>query len=233
MRYIPSRGQGWGWQRRPRLPPPAPNLPQSLGDGPLIKEPSHFLSCLRRLHTYNDAVMFYNVDRTFKLMIRNDPDLADENAMACDISIVHDRDNEDADYAEKWTEILSLEHDGYYDDDSTFVLESFQFAVDELPTSEAVTSAANKINDIYAMTVCPCQRYLIKDGHATICTYCLLSSSTQGLRPCFCCVCQESTPQMHMNLQKCCDQYIHNKCLTTWYAKSDQRLCPLCRAPQM
>lgn len=193
----------------------------------LIKEPARLLACVQRLYTHNDALMFYNIDRSFKLMLRNDPDNnGEDDVYACDLSIVHDSDDEHI------TEILALTPDGYFEDDTTFIIDSFQFKHEEMPTSENVISSMEKINDYYAMTICPCSKNFIKDG-GSICLFCTLTCSSQDLRTRFCCVCQESSLEMHMLLQPCCSQHIHTRCLQQWYTKSDSNRCPMCRADPM
>ena len=194
----------------------------------LVKDARSLISTCQRLSVSNDAVVFWNVDNQFKIMLRNDP--IDQDTCGFDISIMTGDDDDDV---EDLSTVLSLEHDGYFDDEpGMFVLETMSFARDAAPEDASVVKAMETINRIYGYRLCPCRSYLIKDSlnyDTTICTFCQLTATAAELEPVFCPICQDSTIRKHMTVQACCNQELHRSCLETWLAKSDCTRCPLCR----
>lgn len=187
---------------------------------------------LRRLQLHNDAVIFHNAEGSFKIMLRNDPsealdredDAAAAAAMGWDLSIVWDPDaGEDAGVAR----LAELEPDGYVDEPGTFVVDSgsVNLADDSDPELQRAMSAVNKL---HATTVCPCGKYLIKDGEAS-CIVCHLTAAPGDLREHFCAICQSDGAKKHMRVQQCCAQMLHERCLASW-KDAGNTSCPLCRA---
>lgn len=189
----------------------------------LVKEPGHFIRCLQRMKQQNTGVMFYNYDQSFKILLRNDPDCPD-GTLGGELCIVYMVDDDPKD--EIVQKSIKLEPDGYVDEDGVFVLDSFSFGCDDI---SAALDAAARLNEVYVMSICPCQNYFIKDG-GTMCLFCSLTSSKHDLHPRFCCVCQEASAQMHMLVQPCCSQHIHTSCLATWHHTSGKAQCPMCRS---
>ena len=192
----------------------------------LVKDARSLISTCQRLSVSNDAVVFWNVDNQFKLMLRNDP--IDQDTCGFDISIMTGEDDD----VEDLSSVLALEHDGYFDEPGMFVLETMSFPRDAAPEHADVVKAMDTINRIFGYRLCPCGSYLIKDSldtNATICTFCQLTATAAELEPVFCPICQDSTIRKHMTVQTCCNQALHRSCLETWLAKSDCTRCPLCR----
>ena len=193
----------------------------------LVRDAGSLVSTCQRLSVSNDAVVFWNVDNQFKIMLRNDP--VDHETLGFDISILTGEDDDDV---EDLSTVLALEHDGYFDEPGMFVLETLSFPRDAAPDHPEVLKAMNAINRIYGYRLCPCSAYLIKDSletSASICAFCQLTATAAELEPVFCPICQDSTIRKHMTVQACCSQALHRSCLDTWLAKSDCTRCPLCR----
>lgn len=197
-------------------PPPETQKPEML-----VKEPSHLIAAMDRLRRDNTGIVFRNCDDTFKILLRNDPD-ADAGMVAGDICIVHGEDDPRDEIVRR---VIDLDPDGYEDEHGTFVMESFCFPRTDL---EAATETALRLNLLFASPMCRCQMYLIKDRRP-MCVFCTLTSTSEDLKPHFCCVCQDASPQMHMRLQSCCSQYVHPSCLTKWHTTSGKTQCPMCR----
>lgn len=204
---------------------PEPSCPM------LIKEPTHLTACLERLRKHNTGVIFYNCDETFKLLLRNDPTVL-EGLIGAEICIVYGLD-ENGDPATPQDEVVQrvvqLDPDGYEDEEDTFVLGNFAFDADDV---EGATDAAARINDIFAMTICRCQRYFIKDRSCQgndLCPFCTMTSTKDDIARQFCCVCQEISAKMHMIKQPCCSQHIHTACLNKWHGTVGEIQCPMCR----
>lgn len=192
----------------------------------LVRDAASLISTCRRLSVSNDAIAFWNIDHKFKLMLRNDP--IDHDTCGFDISILSGEDDD----VEDLSNVLALEHDGYYDEPGMFVLETLSFPRDAAPDHPEVVKAKDVINRIYGYRLCPCGSYMIKDSqdtNATICAFCQLTSTSADMEPVFCPICQDSTIRKHMTVQACCNQALHRTCLETWLAKSDSTRCPLCR----
>lgn len=206
-------------------PPPQPPLSEPETPG-IIRDPDMLLSVLRRLNASNDgAICMFNTDRSFQIMLRCvDMGDDDEDTIAFEVALVKGEEMDDA----RWDEILQLEHDGYLDDDDmVFVMDEWTLSSRD-PDRETLEEAVQRINSVQRMTVCPCNRYLIKDG-GDMCPFCQLTCTPDDLVRAFCCVCLTETPQKHMPCQPCCSQRIHTRCLAQWYARSQTMQCPLCR----
>ena len=194
----------------------------------LLKDPAQFVKGMTAMCRANDAMMLYNHDTSIKFMIRNDPDAGlphPNDGFAFELCIVTDEIDDP-----EWTRIFDLEHDGYLcDDGCTFLMDSLTVKVDS-PSS--VRRAMDRINEIYIMRRCPCNRYLIRRHSGVLCTYCTITASQVDLVPTFCPICQDESPRLHMNQQPCCQQFVHTACLARWRvtAPAGPPCCPLCRA---
>ena len=185
----------------------------------LVQDAANLLDTLCRLRTLNEAVMFYNHESSLKLLLRNDPVGAD--TLACDLCIVADEEDDHL------NRMLELHPDGYLEDPTTYVLESWSFDTDKV-TPRDLDKVAAAINGAFLLRICPCRRYLIKDD-GLYCYYCQLSSTPADRQHHFCPICCEDGVRMHMTVTACCTQPLHRACLTTWHTKSGADRCPLCR----
>lgn len=192
----------------------------SAAEQPLVKDPEAVLATLRRMRNTNGAVSFWNADHSIRFMLRNDAeayelDDIDPDAVHADLCIVVDEDDS------LIAKVLELEHDGYFDEPTMFVLESYEVAGDAGPVVE-------KLNEVHKYKVCPCARYLIKD-QADICLFCQLTAAPGACDKQFCPICHDDGIKAHMTTQACCDQPLHLACLATWRDQG-KSTCPLCRA---
>lgn len=206
-------------------PPPPPPVSQWHATRPqpgkLVCDPQSMLGTLKRLHAINDAVLFWNEQRTFKLMLRNDP--VDADTLACELAMVVPEDDD------AMMHVFELTHDGYIDEPGTFILDSWSYNLADISAEEAA-KVANVVNEAYLYKMCLCGNYLIKDD-ASMCVFCQMTSSAEDRLEHFCSICCEDGMARHMVRQTCCGQHLHNNCLTTWKTKSRDDRCPLCRAP--
>lgn len=192
-----------------------------------IKDPSAVLATLRRIRNANDAVMFYNADRSIKFLLRNDVDAYDddtETEIHADLCIVVEE--EDCLMAK----IIELEHDGYFEEPTTFVIESYVIQSEETAETADVMPLVHKLNAMHKYRICPCGCYLIKD-QAPMCLYCEMTARPGSRDKEFCAICQDEGIAMHMTTQPCCGQRLHKACLATWREKGVGRnadKCPLC-----
>lgn len=198
----------------PRAPPPPP----------LISDVRCLWSTLVRLHATNDAVVFWNRDRSFKIMLRNDPE--DAVTLACDLSIVFDEEDP------AMGRVMDLMFDGYLEEAGIYVLESWKFSREEC-APEDVTPVLNAINRVHDYSLCPCGSYVIKD-RAPMCAFCHLTSTVddaadEGM----CAICHDACLARHAVHMGCCNQMLHGRCLRTWKSTSEDPRCPLCRQPPM
>lgn len=188
----------------------------------LVSDGSALLSALVRLHAHNDAIIFWNAEESFKILLRNDP--VDLETYSFDLSILCEEDADDS-----VNKLLQTEHDGYFDEPGVFTFETISVSSSSRADSEDVRHAMNRINELWAYKICPCGAYLIKD-EGSMCNFCEMTLTPADREVHFCPICHENSIQKHMTRQDCCSQYIHTTCLDTWYAKSDSSgVCPLCR----
>lgn len=210
---------------------PKPAGPAVRPSAPLVRDKGAMLGVLQRLHVMNDAVVFWNLDKTIKLMLRNDP--VDHETMGWDLSIMCG----DGDETQPVDAALDLEHDGYMDEPGLFVLDSGTLPFESGANDEAVAKVVSLVNRAYETVICPCGAYLIKDG-ADMCAFCQMTATPEDLRKEYCCICMDDGVAKHMATQPCCGQRLHRACLATWAAarRGDDSggapaSCPLCRAP--
>jgi hypothetical protein len=204
----------------------------------LAKDPRQVVACLRRLDKWNEGFIFYNAAGDFRCMLRNDPmDKTDDHMLTAEVALLDDREEDtDSDCTtDSWTHTLQKEVDGYWDDSSSFVVESLSVPkASNGIDCERAKSATDKINDVYNWRRCGCRQYLIKESDATMCLRCELSATVEEAQIVQCIMCSENVPQKHMRRQVCCGQMVHTACLEKWSKKrgcDDGMLapCPLCR----
>ena len=185
------------------------------------------LACLLRMHMSNEAVVFWNHSREFKVMIRNDP--VDSETVAFDVCIVYGDEDDETAASQQVPKVLEMEYDGYFDDEGTFVVEDFSYKMDQVVRHpDMLDDARKKINEIHAFRICRCGSYFIKDG-AALCLYCQLTDEKYDSSRHFCAICHEHSIERHMLRQPCCNQMLHRSCLSTWVITSKDTRCPLCR----
>lgn len=185
----------------------------------LVKDVHALLGTLRRLHALNEGVVFWNEQRTFKIMLRNDP--VDADTLACEAALVFEEDDE------VMAGVLDLCNDGYMDDPTTYVMHTWSFPMAEVGVEDA-SKVQRALNDLHMTRVCDCAKYLVKDD-ATMCFYCHMTSTLADREHHFCPICCEEGLAMHMSEQPCCKQRLHARCMATWKSKSGDDRCPLCR----
>ena len=198
-------------------------------DDDLIRDPKALRTTLRRMQLANEAITFWNQDRTLKLMLRNDPDMDEEDdpvkLVSADLCIVVDEDDAAA------TRAMEMEHDGVFEESTMFVVDNFEVPMDGPDALDELLVATRRINALHRTTICGCGKYLIKD-EAPVCLFCEMTAADQDLDTQFCAICQDTGARAHMATQACCSQTLHRTCLDAWRAKGEgeTRRCPLCRA---
>jgi hypothetical protein len=195
--------------------------PEARPPGVLIHDPEALVGVIKRLHATNDGVTFWNHERSFKLMLRNDPSPEAEDSVACELVMVVDEDDE------RMATLMELDGDGYLEEPGTYILDTWTFKLAHLDAA-AVAKVQAAINRVYLTTVCPCGDYLIKDD-ATYCVYCHMVGTPEDKTHHFCSICCDSGIRMHMTVMPCCQQCLHETCLRTWRHKSGDERCPFCR----
>lgn len=186
----------------------------------LVSDPHSMLTTIKRLHAINDGVTFWNEEKSFKLLLRNDPHDAD--TLACELCILTDDDDE------VMARVLDLSTDGYVDEPGVFVLDSWSFEARYFGKEEA-GKVMSALNAAYWSKVCPCASYLIKDD-ALVCVFCQMTLTQADRHPEYCSICCENGVRRHMKRRPCCSHYLHAACLATWKLTSGDERCPLCRA---
>ena len=214
-------------------PPSSPSAKRARytpGSDDFIRDPEAVLSALRRMRNFNDAVSFFNADRTVKFMLRNDADAYDldpepaDAELHTDLCIVVDED--DAAIAK----VMELEHDGYFEEPTMFVLESYSVSPTDT-ADEELLDLIKKLNEVHKYRVCPCGGYMIKD-QAALCLFCEMTAEPGATQLEFCAICQDDGIAAHMTTQTCCNQRLHKACLGAWTARQaagGNATCPLCR----
>lgn len=192
----------------------------------LIHDAEAFVSCIRRLHANNDAFLFRSKDGAITYMLRNG-DGGTPTTAQCELCIMCDSEDEDM------TELLRLEHEGYFEDTTTFLVDEFDIPLDAAAhTSSEVVTAIERLNTVYSYTICLCGRYMIKDGFA-VCFHCQLTQNPILIQDTTCCICLEKGSTKCMQVRPCCNQYIHSTCWRKYVRMSppslEQPPCPLCR----
>lgn len=190
-----------------------------MGPGTLVGDPDSVAGVIKRLHVLNDAIVFWNEERSLKLMLRNDP--IDVDTVACELAVLYDETDE------RMADMLDMTNDGYVDEAGTYVLDSWTWPAEAFD-GDAARKVMQAINEAYLARVCPCGNYLIKDD-AAMCLYCHLTATPAGRAARFCPICRDDGLDMHMVTQPCCGQHLHIGCLAMWKSKGDDQRCPLCR----
>lgn len=206
-------------------------------DNKIAKCPVNFLNIVKRLHLKNKSLCFWNVSKEFKILLRS---VSDDpmSLISLELIIVHEDEDSDSDSEEDNTlaEILDLDYDGYYDEDSNdeyYIVDTLSIPCGATPSYPAVTCAMDAVNELYATRFCDCQKYFLKPGNS-ICNFCEMTANSADMEPVLCPICHVEAPKLHMTYQKCCNQPVHTKCIDEWKkhkkrAREDPG-CPMCRA---
>ena len=187
------------------------------------------------MYRQNEALLFHNTDKSFKIMIRPSfPDVEQEEQtlMQFDLLIVYE---ESEDLHGKFFDILTFEYSGFMED-GDFTLDSLEIPKDETADGEHVAEAIRSIESVYAMTICDCYKYFKKDTDFDLCLFCQLTmppSNPEEEEQAVCVICQEPVYPTTQGIQKCCKQVMHPKCLEMWLLPRPTRACPVCRSESM
>lgn len=193
----------------------------------IVKDVKGLLACVTRMHLSNDALVFWNCSREFRLMLRNDPD--EPGTLSFELCVVPGDEEDEEEGVPDVTRVLEMEYDGFHDE-GLFVVDSFSFQLDEaVRDPEILEAARSKINQAYSYVVCRCGAYFIKDA-AKMCLFCQMSCDPAVAAEHFCAICHETSIEPHMVKQACCGQMLHRTCLARWERKGSDARCPLCRA---
>ena len=171
---------------------------------------------LGRLYAMNECVIFWNEDRTFKLMLRNDPDTPENDEVAFELVLIVDDDDEGM---ARMLELLGASED----EPGVHVLHQWMF--EEL-TVERAADVMAKLNGAYLMKLCPCGEALIKDD-ADVCCLCHMKLDEENGTKHFCAICHSDGRELHM-IRRPCGHMFHKRCSVKWCSMSDG-WCPLCK----
>jgi len=212
------------WSRATDLQDTATSVPNvKTHQIPVIRDPSAFRACLRRLRDANETVIFTNPHR-LKILIRNDPTATEAGHFAFDVSFVSEDDPAVQRAAKN-------EIDMYEDGSGCAVADEYNFAEDD---DDALAKAMDLINSLHSWSMCPCGSYFIKDGDPHMCLYCELTRSAEDLAGIFCPICHDAGFPRWMHRASCCGQLLHracrDACVSAAAGGGHQPRCPLCRA---
>lgn len=188
--------------------------------GILVQEPKALLETLRRLHAGNDGIVFWNHERSFKLMLRNDP-CDDDDHLAFELLMIFDGEDD------RHVRMMELHREGHEEEPGIYIIDDWTWKAGELDEREAAGVAAT-LNRMFLTKICPCGDYLIKDDGA-YCAFCQMTAGSPDLESHFCSICCDHGIRMHMLEMPCCQQHLHRRCLVTWQKTSGNDRCPLCR----
>jgi transcription elongation factor Elf1 len=181
-------------------------------------------NALHRMETHESpTLMFYNHDKSFRILLRMDVEEKTLELGICSFS------NE--------IEIPRIMQEigfpsGYYDNDyQCFFLNEYT----DIPYDpDSIKYLRIQLNALYKATVCPCGERLVYDTDShTHCCFCQMVSSsttTQSDEEHMCCICHSASGH-NLKHMECCNVPIHHQCLSTWYhSKGGKNVsCPICR----
>ena len=183
----------------------------------LVKSARAFADAVRALVDENDAIVFYNCSREFRIIVRNDP--IDDETGCVEVGILIDRGS---------STLCKLTVDGFLDDDAVVVnTTNFpRYMLDDDATAgPALEELIEAVNDVFEWTVCPaCTEHFVKSEAHDVCVYCRMVCREGDLDRLFCAVCQSDGSKMLFERLPCCGNDLHAKC-----ARKCSGKCPLCR----
>jgi hypothetical protein len=193
-----------------------------------IKDRGQFLETLRKMRRLNAAIIFRSVDDDLRLMLRSDTDTTDERVMAFELVIVIDHDDNRCDVM---TRLMANDYLGYFedDDDTCYVMESFEIQTESPVDAEDVTEALRKCDWLYNLRICGCAQYLVTNGEDDVCLFCQITATTTEMEKAMCPICHMDSSCISMPASKCCGVPIHRSCMEKWYEKDAAKTCPMCR----
>jgi hypothetical protein len=198
----------------------------------MIRDNKQFVVALKRMHELPGSTMTYNSDDgKLSFVVRDLPQGRTGKSMTFDLGILVLEDDH------VLNKVLSLENDGWFDeqeDDSSariYVLEQFELDKPE-PDKDDIDAFVNSVNQTVKYKICPCDKYLIKDGDLK-CFYCEMTATDEDLALQECPICSDEGLAMHMKKTSCCGKDVHRSCAIKWaleqLKKSEKTSCALCR----
>ena len=177
------------------------------------------------MHAHNDGLLFENVSNEFRVLFRASlEDSSSEEECAFEVAVYTDDER-------RIEKALKSELVGYFDDDSTYVVDSVAvrdmraLAADGTPVTKLMTL----LNDVWSWRVCVCGKMFCKND-AERCLRCILTDTEEDLRhaaePCL--VCHDPCGRRFSTRMDCCGARMHTRCLSRWTAMNET--CPHCRA---
>ena len=190
-----------------------------------ITNKERFWSSIKRLFNHrDDGVMFWNHDKTFKMMIRIDPDGSTGKYVTFELVIL-DHDPRIGKVLEKMVCNFSGN-----DDTDEYVVDQWEFDKNDLDQEE-LDDMIQYINTMYEYVFCHCGEHFIKDSiinKKDMCVFCEMTATDDDMQRFECPVCLEIGYEMHSKTVKCCDNKLHAVCYDRW-AKEGNGKCMFCR----
>jgi hypothetical protein len=192
----------------------------------IVADAKALLEAAKRIALRNDMIIFKNVTNEFRLFLR----CVDADKELClDTGIVFENESENESYI---LDVVTVDSDLVYENDGIAVYHEDELPITIDTTDPRLTIFMNKINELYASSLCSCGSYLIKDGKPK-CIVCELSRGASNVI--LCPICQEEGSERCMVKRPCCNQYIHTVCWRKYMASHSVKMtgydppCPLCR----
>lgn len=197
----------------------------------MVKDLSMLKGTLARMGESKMGMVYENHDGTIRFMLRLDPEGSSGHFDLFELCVVADK-NDDA--CDRVREALVLDYDGWEaedDPDSTYVMDSWEIRRGK-PSREILAKMRDTINSSTRYSICPCSKYLIKDGlDKKACFHCHVTATKDSFREISCPICFDDGLLMHMITTSCCKKQVHRECLRTWGIRSKTDKCPMCRQP--
>jgi hypothetical protein len=194
------------------------------GMSPMISHTERLWSAMERIYEANSGVAFKNIDDSFKILVRNDPEGSAGHFMAIEVAIIVEPDDD----------ILMECVNNYVNaagfdspEEQEFIINTFEFDKRD-PDAEDLEEFMKFLNDLQQTIICSCGKRFITDGK-DMCVFCDLIATPEKLQTFECPVCLEQCKELHSHTMKCCNHKIHLLCDVNWYKKGNKK-CALCRA---
>jgi hypothetical protein len=192
----------------------------------IVADTKALLEAAKRIASRNDMIIFKNVTNEFRLFLRC-VDADDELCM--DTGIIFEAESETESFL---SDVITVDSDLVHENEGIAVYHEDDIPITIDTTDPRLTIFMNKMNELYASSLCSCGSYLIKDGKSR-CVLCELSRGTSNVI--LCPICQDEGSERCMVKRPCCGQYIHNVCWRKYMASHSTKttgydpICPLCR----
>lgn len=180
---------------------------------------------MKLMHAHTDGFLFDNCAGEFQVMFRTSVEDAEDPQEECCFEVAVYTDDDP-----KLEKVLKTELSGYFDDDSTYVVDSV--FVKKMSKLAADTPAVGKlmtlVNEVWNWRLCVCGKMFCK--YSERCLLCLMSDSTEDMdtsaEPCL--ICHDACANRYSATMDCCGARMHARCLGRWQELNDT--CPHCRA---